>query len=454
MLQLYHVLCDYTAAVDFQKDPMVQPDDIRLITEEALAAALAPLGGGSNPEGVTTRTSSATLTTADTRIQLVDATAGAVTTTLPTTTTPGIIFTVKKTDSSANQVTVAVGGSGNFDAIGPTFGLPNRNHYVTVVSTSVADVWRILGTNWYHDAPHYFAGALSTTGVTMADAANIGLGTTTGTKFGTATNQKLGFFNATPVVQQTATADLGVALSTLGLRAVGTAFPITTTGVIAANGAFRNLPTNRTANTTFTAGTTQQVNTVDATSGPLTMTLTATANAGYRFLFIKTDSTANTVTLAGTISGATNYVLSARYQWVEVISTTVSGEWNIVDEGGPQQPATKTTTATLTTNEKGTVLADATSAAFTITGPATTVPGIEFTVKKTDNGTNIVTIGGTFLNPSGNITNLKLYVPNQYHRFVTTTTSGTFRPLESSPVHAPAGTSTTGLPDGTIFMEY
>ena len=37
----------------------------------------------------------------------------------------------------------------------------------------------------------------------MADAANIALNTTAGTKIGTATAQKLGFWNATPVIQQT-----------------------------------------------------------------------------------------------------------------------------------------------------------------------------------------------------------------------------------------------------------
>jgi hypothetical protein len=47
-------------------------------------------------------------------------------------------------------------------------------------------------------------GELILTGsITMADAKNIILNTTTGTKIGTATNQKIGFFNATPVVQQT-----------------------------------------------------------------------------------------------------------------------------------------------------------------------------------------------------------------------------------------------------------
>lgn len=39
--------------------------------------------------------------------------------------------------------------------------------------------------------------------VTFADAANIAVNTTTGTKIGTATSQKLGFYNATPVTQRT-----------------------------------------------------------------------------------------------------------------------------------------------------------------------------------------------------------------------------------------------------------
>jgi hypothetical protein len=41
----------------------------------------------------------------------------------------------------------------------------------------------------------------------LADAGHITVGTTTGTKIGTATTQKLGFYNATPVVQPAAVAD-------------------------------------------------------------------------------------------------------------------------------------------------------------------------------------------------------------------------------------------------------
>ena len=42
----------------------------------------------------------------------------------------------------------------------------------------------------------------------LADAGNITVGTTTGTKIGTATTQKIGFYNATPVVQPAAVANI------------------------------------------------------------------------------------------------------------------------------------------------------------------------------------------------------------------------------------------------------
>ena len=44
--------------------------------------------------------------------------------------------------------------------------------------------------------------------LTLTDAVNFALGTSTGTKIGTATSQKLAFFNATPVVQQSAIANI------------------------------------------------------------------------------------------------------------------------------------------------------------------------------------------------------------------------------------------------------
>jgi hypothetical protein len=70
---------------------------------------------------------------------------------------------------------------------------------------------------------------VSTAGaVTLIEAGNFVLGTTTGTKFGTATSQKIGFFNATPIIQPIATTDIGIVLSNLGLRAAGTAYTLST----------------------------------------------------------------------------------------------------------------------------------------------------------------------------------------------------------------------------------
>lgn len=56
---------------------------------------------------------------------------------------------------------------------------------------------------------------LSSGSLTVADAHDFVLGSTTGTKFGTATSQKIGFFNATPIVQPSG--NILTALSNLGL---------------------------------------------------------------------------------------------------------------------------------------------------------------------------------------------------------------------------------------------
>lgn len=73
------------------------------------------------------------------------------------------------------------------------------------------------------------AGSLNANGsITIADGKNIITGTTTGTKIGTATTQKLGFFNATPVVQPNAT------LVTLGYTS-GTGTTVTIDGKFTGN---------------------------------------------------------------------------------------------------------------------------------------------------------------------------------------------------------------------------
>jgi hypothetical protein len=80
---------------------------------------------------------------------------------------------------------------------------------------------------------------VTTANVTITDR-DVVLSATTGTKIGTATTQKIGFYNATPIAQQANTTDLRAAVINLGLLASGGATPLDLNGgnLTAANGTF------------------------------------------------------------------------------------------------------------------------------------------------------------------------------------------------------------------------
>ena len=65
--------------------------------------------------------------------------------------------------------------------------------------------------------------------LTVADASNISFGTTTGTKIGTSTSQRLGFFDKTPVVQPAGASQAALTNSTGG-TADGTLAAVSGTG--------------------------------------------------------------------------------------------------------------------------------------------------------------------------------------------------------------------------------
>jgi hypothetical protein len=137
-------------------------------------------------------------------------------------------------------------------------------------------------------------GLLSRAGGTMDEGANIATGTTTGTKIGTATTQKLGFFNATPVIQQTLTTDLLDALQALGLIASGAG----NTPLNLTSGAFQcgtitsdthtfndatNVVVGTTTGTKIGTATTQKIGFYNATptvQGTAIADLTVTATSG------------------------------------------------------------------------------------------------------------------------------------------------------------------------------
>lgn len=167
--------------------------------------------------------------------------------------------------------------------------------------------------------------------ITIGDAIDMPLGTTTGTKIATATTQKLGFFGMTPVVQQAAATDLATALSNLGLRAAGATFGLTTSGNSAFSGLFsvgtggmRSNGSKRTTSSTTLVNSSAWYEILDATSNAVSITLPgASVAAGQMFIFKRIDSvTANAVTInrggSDLIDGATSYTLASQYKYVQL----------------------------------------------------------------------------------------------------------------------------------------
>lgn len=133
--------------------------------------------------------------------------------------------------------------------------------------------------------------------------------------------------------------DLGTVLANIGARASGTTYSITTSGNITFSGAvaagsagMRSSTSSRTAIATLVAGSSWN-NLCDATTASFTLTLpAASASSGQMLWFKKIDSTVNTITIqrAGTdtIDGATTYVLSTQYKYVEIVNNG-SNAWFI-----------------------------------------------------------------------------------------------------------------------------
>jgi hypothetical protein len=124
---------------------------------------------------------------------------------------------------------------------------PNKHrarYGINVASSNMTDL--VIGPNTFgydsaQAASAFGTGYVTDSGTTTykadpqadmawADGTDVAVGSTTGTKIGTATTQKLGFFNATPVVQPANTTDLRTILINLGLLASGGATPLDLNG--------------------------------------------------------------------------------------------------------------------------------------------------------------------------------------------------------------------------------
>jgi hypothetical protein len=133
-------------------------------------------------------------------------------------------------DQAAEQIMFLIGGTGQIQLYDGTF-RPVTDSDVTLGDSS--RFWsNVYADRHYLNATAYLDGAnagrigvsgtIDAFSMTAANsltfsAGNIVTDTTTGTKIGTGATQKLGFFNATPVIQPTG--DVATALSALGLVA-------------------------------------------------------------------------------------------------------------------------------------------------------------------------------------------------------------------------------------------
>jgi hypothetical protein len=132
-------------------------------------------------------------------------------------------------------------------------------------------------------------GHLTVAGGTLSEGSNLAVGTTTGTKIGTATTQKLGFFNATPVVQPLVTADLLDSLQALGLVASGAGnTPLDLTGGTLTSGTHTladasNIVVGTTTGTKIGTAATQKIgfyNVTPVVQGAAVPDITVTATTG------------------------------------------------------------------------------------------------------------------------------------------------------------------------------
>lgn len=103
--------------------------------------------------------------------------------------------------------------------------------------------------------------------MTITDAKNIVINTTTGTKIGTGTTQKIGFFNATPIVQPANTVDYLANLVNLGFRASGGTAALAAPGLISSSS-----PTGGIGYATGAGGAVTQA--TDKTTGATSNTIT------------------------------------------------------------------------------------------------------------------------------------------------------------------------------------
>lgn len=200
----------------------------------------------------------------------------------------GSVYGAKVSGSTTSNLYYTIQQNGNGNAVNDMlvlgtgdafsqYGINGGQYWVSGLDNSDSDSYVIssgatLGTNNVLRIDTSFN--ITTYGdVTMSDAKNIVLNTTTGTKIGTSTSQKLAFYNATPVVQQTNDVN---ALVTYGL--LSSLSNMTLTKEVAATILISDSTTNNTAGAALSI--TSGKGKGSAAGGALNLTAGASDTAG------------------------------------------------------------------------------------------------------------------------------------------------------------------------------
>jgi len=152
--------------------------------------------------------------------------------------------------------------------------------------------------------------AAGVSGLTLADANNLILGTVTGTMFGSTALQKLAFFGAAPVVQIAGSVDVLAGLVTLGLRAASVNPPLNIgTGAFTGGSATFS---NTTSQVVLGATNLVTLSSTAQTVGATTLTIPNFAGVSDTFAFLTlaqtlVNKTISGAALTGTFSGTPTF---------------------------------------------------------------------------------------------------------------------------------------------------
>lgn len=181
----------------------------------------------------------------------------------------------------------------------------------------------------------------------------------------------------------------------------------------AVSNAFESTLVINTVSSNYVATANDDIIRVDATSGPISITLpTPNLVTGKIYYIQKIDSSGNAVTVVATINGQSNFVINNQYELISVYSDGTAYDLITHTILANVTILTKNSNYTVTSNDS-LIRGDSSSGVITLTLPAAnSVTGKFYYFLKIDSSSNHVIIGGTINGVSN------FHLTNQYQAII------------------------------------